>query len=119
MKSPLQECCPSCAGARGRGRRDDSGNGKGASPAPLLPELLWGLTCSEQGSSKHLSIASKPEFGYPKDRAPRPGEGFAVPAIGKRRRRAKDRYPQRARSAAQEGKDGQKLGLPRAASFAA
>lgn len=41
------------------------------------------LTCSEQSSSKHLSTESKPEFGYRKDNAPRPGVAFAVPAIVK------------------------------------
>ena len=38
-KSLPQERCPGCAGARGRGRRVVSGNGKGASPASLLLEL--------------------------------------------------------------------------------
>lgn len=75
---------------------------------PCLPiaEAARRLTHSEQGSSKHLSTARKPEFGYPKDEAPRPGVVFAVPTIGKRRRRAKCRYPWRGRSAAQEDRVG-------------
>lgn len=59
--------------------------------SPLHPYRWSSRETSEQGSSKHLSVASKPAFGYPKDKAPTAGVGFAVPATGKRRRRAKGR----------------------------